>query len=176
MLLFHGTRLYGKVDEVPGLFHVATVFFHVQFIPVLPRRTVLVMGDQYRASRQKAFAVPLCGKSILIAYVRVALVLGCIGFAVLALEGVGGRDQDWLPYLLGLSVACACAMWLSYRFTRAKPVRALQLAAQAGIPPEAIAGYFAHKLSDAELEELAQKARAADDPALDQQPAGDCQP
>jgi len=175
MLLFHGTRLYGKVDEVPGLFHVATVFFHVQFIPVLPRRSVLVLGDQYRASKQRAFAIPLNGKSILFAWIRVGLVLGCMGFTFLALEGLGGHEQHWLPYFLGLALACACATWLSYRFTHAKPTRALHLAAHANIPPEVIAGYFANRLSDAELEELAQRARALDDPRLDQ-PAGDWQP
>jgi hypothetical protein len=170
MLVFHGTRLYGKVDEVPGLFYVATLFFHVQFIPVLPRRSLLVMG------KQRAFALPLNGKSMLIAWLRVGFVLGCIGFAFAALQSVGGHEQHLFPYLLGLSIACACLMWLSYPLTRAKPVRALQLAAQAGIPPEVVAGYFANRLSEMELEDLAQKARAAEDPMLDQYAAGDTQP
>jgi hypothetical protein len=33
---FHGTRLYGEVDRVPGMFHVSTMFFHVYFLPLWP--------------------------------------------------------------------------------------------------------------------------------------------
>jgi hypothetical protein len=175
MLILHGTRLYGKVDEVPGLFHVATLFFHVQFIPVLPRRSVLVLGDHFRTGRQRALAIPLSGKSVLMAWLRAVLVLGCVAFPLLVAEALSGHEQVLVPLMFGLPLGCVVTMWLSYRFSRAKPVRALQLATQAGIPPEVVAGYFATKLSDAELDELAQGARAVDEPPSDQSTANDWQ-
>jgi hypothetical protein len=44
---FHiGTHvLYGKVDQVPGLFFVATRFFDVQFIPLVPLESFLVFEE-----------------------------------------------------------------------------------------------------------------------------------
>ena len=44
-MLHMGRRLYGKVDEVPGVCHVATPFFHINLIPLIPFQSVVVYGD-----------------------------------------------------------------------------------------------------------------------------------
>jgi hypothetical protein len=36
MIIVWGSRLYGKVDAVPGLFHVATRFGHIWYLPLIP--------------------------------------------------------------------------------------------------------------------------------------------
>ncbi len=167
MLVFFGTRPYGKVDEVPGLFHVATMFFYVQFIPVLPTRSVLVMADQHPQARGKMFTVRLSLKSIVMAWLRLALLAGSAG-CLIAVAVLEDRDKHWIPYLIGSSLLCGIAFFLSYRFTRARPERALQLAAHIGIPPETVASYFANRLTDKDLEEMAEKARVAQEPAVDQ--------
>ena len=36
MVFVFGSRLYGKVDEVPGIGHVATKFAHFDYMPLVP--------------------------------------------------------------------------------------------------------------------------------------------
>src|SRR6266540_5163364 len=36
IMIVRGTGLYGKVDEVPKLFHVATLFRQAWFVPIVP--------------------------------------------------------------------------------------------------------------------------------------------
>ena len=43
MIIVWGTKLYGKVDEVPGMFHVATRFFHLWYIPLVPLSSAVTM-------------------------------------------------------------------------------------------------------------------------------------
>ena len=47
-----GERLYGKVDRLPGVFYVATMFSHLGFIPIWPRGTYLVIDG---SEDEKAF-------------------------------------------------------------------------------------------------------------------------
>jgi len=39
MVIVWGSRLYGKVDVVPGFFHVATRFGHVYYLPLIPTQS-----------------------------------------------------------------------------------------------------------------------------------------
>ena len=43
MFVHAGMSLYGKVDQVPGLLHVATRFFHVNFVPLFPTGSFVVI-------------------------------------------------------------------------------------------------------------------------------------
>src|SRR5688572_32226032 len=77
MVIISGVRFAGKVDAVPRVGHVATRFFHVYWIPLIPVGTYLVTeekGDDF-----KGFLLPLNAKSIFIGYVRT---LAWIGLAV----------------------------------------------------------------------------------------------
>jgi hypothetical protein len=49
LMIFFGTRLYGRTDRVPGAFFVATEFIHVMLIPVLPIGTWLVLDPMKRS-------------------------------------------------------------------------------------------------------------------------------
>jgi hypothetical protein len=53
MIVFYGSRLYGRVDEAPGLFHVATMFCHLWFLPLVPLRSYLVLRREGRAFERK---------------------------------------------------------------------------------------------------------------------------
>lgn len=61
---------------------------------------------------------------------------------------------------------------VSYRLARAKPLRALSLATQAGIAPEVLARYYADKLSQEELDELVQHAHSAQEMLAPSPPDG----
>jgi hypothetical protein len=82
-----GLSFFGKVDHVPGLFHVATRFGHLFFIPIVPagsflviqgsgtqRQTESVLGTTTRASTSVQ-PLPFSWKSLLFAWLRLALLL-----------------------------------------------------------------------------------------------------
>ena len=69
MIVIHGSRLYGKVDRVPGLFHVATRFFHIYYIPLIPLGSTVVVAETKEG--WKGIKVGLSLKSILITWGRI---------------------------------------------------------------------------------------------------------
>lgn len=172
MVIFHGTRLYGKVDQVPGLFHVATQFFYVQFVPFIPIGTYIVFDGTVRDDGTfKGQKLGLSFKSVLIAYIRVALFLaGCgllVAASIMAFEILDKAGRlDWMPViiLVALSALMFFAFWGSYRLTHAGPTRALKLANKVGITPEEVAKYFAHRMKNEEVDSLAEKLQGSQAP------------
>ena len=99
MIVVWGTRLYGKVDRTPSGVHVATRFFHMQFFPLIPMGSVIVLrGDN-------AVKAPFSFKSMLVGYVRSAgFVFGVFGaiFAVVMMGG-GASNLAQGAIMLGMS-------------------------------------------------------------------------
>jgi hypothetical protein len=159
MLVFIGSKLYGKVDHVPGLFYVATKFVYFQFIPLVPVGSFVVMeGSEKDDGKFSGVSVGLSARSILVAWLRTALVIGAIFapiFAVQYLIGVahGQGDAASLAGAIGVTIGCIVGLWASYRFIRAGPLRALKLAGKAGISPETVARFFVDDPAVAELEQ-----------------------
>ena len=146
MVFVHGSRLYGKVDQVPGLFYVATMFFHVQFIPVIPYQSLLMLDAPKAAGQGRGIRIRLSAKSIFFTWLRTICLLAGIlltGSALVyvteLLQGRAGRHYELLTVVAGLALACFLGFWLSYRLSRAGIARALKLARQAGIAPEILA-------------------------------------
>ena len=159
MIVF-GTRMYGKVDQVPGLFHLATEFFHIQFVPLGPTRTFLVLdGPGNRGVR-----LGLSGKSILFAYIRAAC-------AVVAVIGVIGGftelTKNAAASLVHFVIAALCVplFLLTYWLSRPTPFRAYRLAMKAGLPMGMLAEHYAKTLTPEQLEDLARRARPSEDAA-----------
>jgi hypothetical protein len=165
MFIHFGQSLFGKVDQVPGLFHVATKFFHLDFFPLIPTGSYLVV-EQSHTPRE--IALPWKAKSILCAWLRLALMAGaaCLSFfgagmlIFVMLELADGRQVDRREMVPAVaSAVSAIVLWSllygSYVFTRAKPLRALELARLAGISPEELAHYFVDHPDLAALRELA---------------------
>src|SRR5437762_2645960 len=46
MLLVWGSKLYGRVDDVPGMFYVATRFGHLWYLPLIPMGSFVVLERQ----------------------------------------------------------------------------------------------------------------------------------
>lgn len=93
MYICWGTKPYGTCDNVPGLFHVATWFFHVNYLPLFPTASHIVLGksgDQYHVIK-----IPLSVKSILLAWCRTALFLA--GTVVTLLAVVALADPRSAP-------------------------------------------------------------------------------
>jgi hypothetical protein len=136
----YGTRLFGKVDQVPGAFYVATKFFHVACIPLVPLESALVLEgteeEGFVTSTYQGFSIPLSGKSVLYAWGRVPLFLAGVGGLFVA--GVLFYSARWAPaartgpwaFVPALAVAVGgfTAFMLTYWLSKASPPRARELA------------------------------------------------
>jgi hypothetical protein len=160
IISIYGYTLFGRVDRVPGLFHVATQFLHVYWMPILPKRSMLVL--EMPSGEGRAVLLPLSWKSILLAWGRfLIMIAGCVVLPF----GIGVNLPD-LPdrwarvaaiMMLSMPIMSMVLIGVSYALTRAKASRAIELARIAGIPPEEIARRFVGQLRP-EDEELLRRA------------------
>ena len=96
-----GTRLYGRVDMVPGLFYVATRFFHICWIPIIPLGTQIVVGEDDKGWEGVPFG--LSGRSLLVGYLRSLLIgVGVFGMVVGAIACFGAPDLQHALNILPL--------------------------------------------------------------------------
>ena len=62
--------LCGKVDRVPGYFYVSTQFWHIQFVPIVPLRSYIVLEGSEQGNVFRGKPIPLRLKSVLVGYLR----------------------------------------------------------------------------------------------------------
>lgn len=138
MFFVWGSRLYGKVDEVPGMFHVATKFGHLWYFPLIPMGSHVILSEN--EDGWEGIKIPLSMKSVFVAWARAGLVVAALwaafgmvaGFATAEL--IGGMVS-------GLGLAVAVALFFATKMTsisRADLQRARQIAQQAGFDEEGI--------------------------------------
>jgi hypothetical protein len=133
MIFIFGLRLFGRVDAVPGRFHVATEFYHVQFLPIVPMQTWLITRQE--GGSWEGVKIPLCRKSVTVAWLRGVAAITAFVAGLWALFGAGGKtDGEWqVPAALGLVAAAAfVATKVSRGITHATCERACELARLAG--------------------------------------------
>ncbi len=155
MLIIHGYRRYGKVRQVPGVAHAATVFFHLYWLPVLPYRSYVVvegpapeagavtpLGEVKRT--QYGFVgvrARLNWKSVAVGYLRAVLGFGLFAFGgmavVSAYEAANGLGMTTKAAAVAaaLTLFCGVAFWLSRWLTRAGWASGNELRAGLGLPP-----------------------------------------
>ena len=134
MIVFYGSQFYGKVDKVPMLGHVATSFFYVQFVPLIPLGSYLVLENG-----QGSLSVGFSFKSLLVAWLRTALVIGACALGIAGIVALGERSALGLATAVGGAGLCVAAMIGSYYVpfvSQANYERAMQLAEQVEIRPE----------------------------------------
>lgn len=142
MIIMFGTRLYGKVDHVPGLFYVASHFAYLNYVPLFPTASYLIFegtesGDQFRG-----IPLGIHGKSVLYGYLRAVALLGGIALIVLGIIAMVESGAGFGAALILGGLISEALFIVSYRLARPSPARALDLAKRAGIPPELIARVF----------------------------------
>ncbi len=175
MIVVWGTRLYGKVDEVPGMFHVATQFFYLQYVPLVPMGSYLVLtntGESFQGAK-----LGLSLKSTLVAWLRVALALGAVAAVVVAIIMLNdprtGGAKAALPagLLIASGLAAGFAFWWSYRLQgvgKASYARAVQLAEKAGFSEEGLVlvelafGRITQEQANAAIAEMQKDANEAE--------------
>lgn len=130
MLWLFGYRLFGKVDEVPGVLHVATRFGHFNFLPIAPMQSFIVCE-----TGGAAVPIDLCGRSVVLAWTRAALLVTAVACAAAAAIGASrARGEDVL------AAGTAGAALLGWMFVTRHPScriasyeRACELARRAGL-------------------------------------------
>ena len=149
MIIF-GTRLFGKCDQVGNLFHVRTRFFHVWFVPLIPVQSFIVLTGSEHYGGFKGVPTPMSLKSVLLGWLRGAVIVGMIflAFSAVSLGLAFANEQD--PAALVGAIFCAALVgggillfWLSVRFAGAGYHRALDLADQLGLPHDVVEQVYA---------------------------------
>ncbi len=140
MFFIFGYRFMGKVDQVPGYFHVATKFFHVNYLPLIPSKSYIVLSQTGKNIR--GIPIPLSWKSVGIAWARsISGLTAVICFIVTLFMLQSSRPEEWAP----VAVACALgvvgfALTKSHRsVTHANVDRVRMLARLAGMNERGIA-------------------------------------
>jgi hypothetical protein len=172
-----GTRMMGKVDAVPGVGHVATKFFYLQYVPLIPVETYLVfqeVGEEIHGVR-----IPFSPKSIFIAWLRAGCVVAALGLLIAGVVANSERHHAAGAICVLGAALLVGAFFYSYSFgpiCRAGYDRAMQLARLANLGPEqflALEISFGRMNADqAELElvRIYEQAQAAHEKELAQEP------
>ena len=135
-MLHMGRRLYGKVDEVPGVCHVATPFFYINMIPLIPFQSVVVYGDSPQGPLVAAYRWSF--KSILVTWARMILFVVTLPFLLYFI--VMFNDNGWTrPTFTALAQTVLLAgVWIysmKARFiTQASVEEARRIAEESSLP------------------------------------------
>jgi len=108
MFVMFGTRSCGKVDRVPGFAYVVTHFFHINYLPLIPTKSWIVLEGTEDGDGFRGVDAGFSGKSILAGYIRTWAGLG--GLIATAIGGFHiGRDlfgdNDGAGYAIGAVLA-----------------------------------------------------------------------
>ncbi|MGD9855757.1 MAG: hypothetical protein AB7U20_12500 [Planctomycetaceae bacterium] len=138
MIIIFGSGLYGRTDEVPGLGYVATKFGHLWYIPLIPVGSHFVI--QQSGNSWHGAPIPLSGKSVLIGWLRAALLVGIIFGGIATLIALFSPNKagavEGAIVLAALIVALVLTRRMRF-FTSASYRRASQLAETLGFNAEA---------------------------------------
>ncbi|MBA4016653.1 MAG: hypothetical protein C0483_05645 [Pirellula sp.] len=86
----HGEQMYGKVDHVPGLFYVSTMFWHINFVPIIPLRSYVVLEAAAGNEQFQGKPIGWNAKSVLVGYLRGwSAAVGIIAMVVAGVAGGG---------------------------------------------------------------------------------------
>jgi hypothetical protein len=144
MVIVWGSRLMGRCDVVPGMFHVATMFGHIFYLPLVPKQSYVVLaqsGDEFRG-----VPIALSGKSVGLAWARAAVLFFAITSSTAVLIPLmDGKKHEWIGSAI-MAAAIWVAFWLitwSKYVTRASVTRACQLGSEIGLNEEGAARLLA---------------------------------
>jgi hypothetical protein len=172
MYITWGSRLYGKVDEVKGLFYVKTKFGHCQFIPFIPIKSFIILTES--GGKFQGVPIGLNTKSWMVTWGRTALFGALIPVSIfcMAMWGeVGNGGSVMLAILatvgMALVVGGLLVLFLHKRVRYASYPRAVQLAEKVGLNPvgHVMIEMAFGKMSQEEGRQLIAQLKAAPPPA-----------
>jgi hypothetical protein len=140
-MLYSGTELFGSIDRVPGICHVATRFDHVFLFPFIPSRSYLLLWP-VRGRKARGIRIRMRWRSVFLAWGRglllttsVVCIFLTVIFAAAAEQRRAREADDTISERIGwedpaLVFAVAFSVFLSSylpAFTRANFERAIEL-------------------------------------------------
>jgi hypothetical protein len=129
-----GTRLFGKVDAVPNLGHVATKFFHINLLPLIPIESYFVVAQYPKG--WVGVVIPTSRKSVAVAWLRTGLLALGIVTCIIG-GGKGNALMSWAGLAcVVISIASNFIGWLNK--ADAERARELTELAVAGLGEEDI--------------------------------------
>lgn len=139
MVIIWGTTHAGKVDEVPGMFHVVTQFGHLYYVPLIPVGSYVVLQKNSDGGFQGS-SIPISFKSWLVAWLRAGCILATIACGVAAVVVLADAQNNpgnftWIIPLF-IAAGAITTLVLSYKlqfFTRASYERAVYLGKYVGL-------------------------------------------
>jgi hypothetical protein len=157
-----GWRYMGKIGVVPGLLHVSTRFFHINFVPLVPLGSAIVLANSgHRMANGKegilTVEIPFNWKSFLMAYWRGILNVAFYGsaallalnqFIALSHQKSGPLYPPADPKLLTANIAAIAIsgllLYWSFRASLASRERAVELGRLAGFQEQVVLQQLAH--------------------------------
>jgi hypothetical protein len=141
MVIVWGSGLYGKVDEIPGVCHVATKFGHLWYIPLIPMGSWAVISKD--GNGWQGAPVGWSIKSILTAWFRAAAIVGLIVGVITLIVAFADRAKpdsgDQLlgaGVILGASIAVLVGSYYTPGVGKASHAKARVLARKLGFSKE----------------------------------------
>lgn len=122
MVIIWGQRMFGRVDRFAGSY-VATRFFHLYYVPLIPLSSWLVLEEQLEGAF-RGVQVPLQGRSIGLAWLRVGAVVGGLVAALSYFpreqlgRATGAASQASLGALVALGAAVLVGLYAYLRMGR----------------------------------------------------------
>jgi hypothetical protein len=141
MIFVYGKRLFGRVDQVQGVFEIGTQFFHIWFVPLIPMASYIVLAGSEGGQGFRGAKTTLSGKSVLVAYFRAFCVITGIVQLIRGIYTIYQHyNRTFEPpslgsglYLILLSVIFFALYAVSRKLLRASYKRALELASVVGV-------------------------------------------
>ena len=136
MVIITGEKPYGTCDVVPDLFYVATIFFHFDYIPLVPLRSMLITRKQ--GGTYYGVQIPMSFKSVLLAWGRMGTFFAGVILWIIALVQMNDRfgDGGWAEALFALAAtAVFLVLMIVPRKRRPSYERACKLARLANFTP-----------------------------------------
>lgn len=141
MLVLYGTKFYGRTDEVPGRFYVATKFQHLYALPLVPLGSYLVLiGPE----EDRLLPLGFSFKSLALAWIRAIAILAFIPCFMMALMQLRHISSDGIgrEFWLYGPIAAALAAIFYYATSGARrwatKERAIAVAEMAGMGDDAV--------------------------------------
>src|SRR5262245_24013252 len=106
-MIVYGIRLYGYCDAIPGVGHVATQFIHIWFVPLVPVKGFFVLEGE----GNRGVPIPMRGKSVLSAWLRMGLFFGGIACAIGGIALLAENAALPAIALLALAPLCFLGFW-----------------------------------------------------------------
>lgn len=145
----YGTDFYGKCDVVPGLFHVSSLFFFYNYVPLYPKSSHLILDPSVAGGQiDCSIEIPMNTISVTLAYMRTVLLViagTCLFFFI---AWASHREGDMFPktpneWIVLVSAGLCVLLWkASYYGLDASYERASELAKSVGIEQWLVDAHF----------------------------------